>query len=334
MALLMIHHLTSGGWGIVMRRVLEAATRVLPLMVLFFLPIALGMHDLYIWTHGDVVSKDPILQQKTLYLNIPFFLIRALIYFAAWLLLMYLLNRWSAEQDQGWSADRELKLQRISGGGLLLYALMLTFASIDWVMTLDPHWFSTIFGILFMGGQGVTGFALLAVMGVLLLRHEPFRHVLKKHHFHDWGKLLFAFVMLWAYFNFSQFLIIWSANLPEEIPYYLKRMTGGWGAAGLLVVVLHFVIPFSLLLSSDLKRHAKGLMRVAVLLLAMRVVDLYWIISPMAEGAHHEIPWMYFVAPLGIGGIWAWAFFAEFKKRPPLPVGDPHLEEALLHVGH
>jgi hypothetical protein len=334
MALLMIHHLTGGGWGIVVRRVLEAATRTIPVMAILFVPVALGMHELYVWTHGDVVSKDPILQQKTPYLNVPFFLGRAVFYFAAWFWLIWILNRESGAQDGGWSIDRERKLQQLSGGGLLLYGFTVTFASIDWVMTLDPHWFSTIFGILFMGGHGVTGFAFLAVVATLLARHEPFRDVIQKHHLHDWGKLLFAFVMLWAYFNFSQFLIVWSANLPEEIPYYLKRMTGGWGAAGLAIVALHFIVPFGLLLSRDLKRNARLLARVAILLLAMRVVDLYWIISPMAHGAHHEIPWMYFVAPVALGGIWAWAFFGELKKRPALPVGDPHLEEGLVHVGH
>jgi hypothetical protein len=335
MAVLMIHHLTGGHWGIVIRRVLEAATRTFPLFVILFIPIVAGMGHLYPWTHSELVAKDPILQQKSIYLNIPFFLIRSAIYFLVWILLAWRLNATSAEQDRQWTLERNLKLQRLSAGGLLIYALTITFASVDWVMSLDPHWFSTIFGILFMGGQGVSGFAFLIVAAVLLARREPFSHVVRKPHLHDWGKLMFAFVMLWAYFNFSQFLIIWSANLPEEIPWYLRRMSGGWGGAGLVLVILHFVVPFALLLSRDLKRDSGRLIKVAALLLAMRVLDLYWIVAPTVHDAgHHEIPWMYFIAPIGLGGIFTWVFFSQLKKRPLLPVGDPTLEEAIAHVGH
>jgi hypothetical protein len=334
-AVLMIHHLTGGHWGIVIRRVLEAASRTLPLFAVLFLPLVAGMGHLYVWTHSDLVANDPVLQQKSVYLNIPFFLIRSAIYLLIWIALAWRLNAISAKQDRQWTLDRNNKLQRLSAGGLLIYALTITFASIDWVMSLDPHWFSTIFGILFMGGQGVSGFAFLIVVAVLLARREPFSQLVRKPHLHDWGKLMFAFVMLWAYFNFSQFLIIWSANLPEEIPWYLRRMSGGWGGAGLVLVILHFVVPFALLLSRDLKRDSGRLIKVAALLLAMRVLDLYWIVAPTVHDAsHHEIPWMYFIAPVGLSGVFTWVFFSQLKKRPLFPVGDPTLEEALAHVGH
>lgn len=334
-AILMIHHLTGGHWGIPVRRVLEAATRTLPLFVILFIPIVLGMHHLYVWTHAEHVNADKVLQEKSAYLNTSFFLVRAAIYFLIWIGLASRLNALSAQQDRGWTMERAAILQRWSGGGLVIYALTITFASIDWVMSLDPHWFSTIFGVLFMGGQGVSGFAFIIIAAVMLAQHEPFSQVIKKHQLHDWGKLMFAFVMLWAYFNFSQFLIIWSANLPEEIPYYVQRMRGVWGGIGLIVVLLHFALPFSLLLSRDLKRDAGKLVKVAVMLLFMRVVDLTWIIAPMVhEPNHHEIPWMYFIAPIGLGGLFAWTFFWQFKKRPILPVNDPTLEEAIAHVGH
>jgi hypothetical protein len=293
------------------------------------------MHHLYVWTHAEHVNADAILREKSAYLNTQFFLIRAAVYFLIWIGLASRLNALSAEQDRGWTMERAAILQRWSGGGLVIYALTITFASIDWVMSLDPHWFSTIFGVLFMGGQGVSGFAFIIIAAVMLAQYEPFSQVVKKHQLHDWGKLMFAFVMLWAYFNFSQFLIIWSANLPEEIPYYVQRMRGVWGGIGLIVVLLHFALPFSLLLSRDLKRDAGKLVKVAVMLLFMRVVDLTWIIAPMVhEPNHHEIPWMYFIAPIGVGGLFAWTFFWQFKKRPILPVNDPTLEEAIAHVGH
>jgi hypothetical protein len=334
-AILMMHHLTGGSWGIPVRRVLEAASRTLPLFVILFLPIALGMSHLYIWTHADAVSSDPILKSKTLYLNAPFFLIRAGVYFLIWIALAWRLNTLSAQQDRGWTPERADRMARISAGGLVIYVLTLTFASVDWMMSLDPHWYSTIFGLLLLAGQGISGFCFIILVSVMLARHGPFSAVVRKHQLHDWGKLLFTFVMLWAYFNFSQFLLIWSANLPEEIPYYLERMRGSWGGVGLIVVLLHFAVPFTLLLSRDLKRDSGKLVKVAVLLLAMRVLDLFWIVAPWAhEPDHHEIPWMYFVAPVGLAGVFAWAFFWQFKKRPVLPVGDPTLEEAIAHAGH
>jgi hypothetical protein len=255
MAVTMIHHLSGGGWGLVARRPLEAAARTLPLLALAFVPIAIfGLEPLYLWARPDVVAQDPVLQWKRPYLNETFFLARAAFYFAVWLGLSFALNRWSREQDaagpQPVGSERRFRL--LSAGGLLLYGLTITFASIDWVMSLDPHWFSTIFGILFMGAQGLAALAFVIIVLASVRHMPPIAAVLKPLHFHDLGKLMFAFVMLWAYFSFSQFLIVWSGNLPEEIPWYIERMHGVWGVVAVLLILVQFTAPFLLLLSRDL----------------------------------------------------------------------------------
>jgi hypothetical protein len=336
LAVLMLQHLTGGAWGMVIRRVLESSTRTLPLLLLLFVPIILGMHSLYEWTHQDKVNADPILKEKSGYLNIPFFVARVLIYFAIWLGLTYLLNKWSGEQDR--TAERRLsrQMRMISGPGLVLFVLTVTFASIDWAMSLDPHWFSTIWGLLFVAQWGLSSFAFVIALMALLSTRAPLNEVLVPSHFHDLGKLLLAFVMVWAYFNFSQYLIIWSGNLPEETKWFISRTRGWWGAVAIAVIIFHFALPFLMLLSRDLKRNARLLAGVAGLVLLMRLVDLFWIVAPKADKTQFEPAglWLYFVAPIGLGGIWLWYFATQLKKRPLLPLNDPYLEDALEHGKH
>jgi len=336
MAVAMIHHLTSGGWGMVSRRSLEAAAGTLPLLLLFFLPIAIfGMRPLYLWARPEAVAGDAILQAKAAYLNVPFFYARAAFYFAVWIGMALTLSRWSREQDAlgPRPVGSERKFRLLSAGGLLLYAMTITFASIDWVMSLDPHWFSTIFGILFMGGQGLSALAFVIIVLAAVRDLPPLAGAIRPLHFHDLGKLMFAFVMLWAYFSFSQFLIIWAGNLPEEIPWYIERMHGVWGAVAVALVLVQFAAPFLLLLSRDLKRNAGLLRNVAVVVLAMRFFDLLWLIKPGAEGLH--LHWMDFVVPAGLFGLWLFAFVIGLRKRPALPVYDPHFAEAMaVHGGH
>lgn len=334
LAVMMIHHLTGGGWGMVARRPLEAATRTLPLLVLMFLPIAIfGLEPLYLWARPEAVAQDAILQMKRPYLNEPFFLARAAFYFIVWTGLAFALNRWSREQDtadlQPIGAERRFRL--VSSGGLLAYALTITFASIDWVMSLDPHWFSTIFGILFMGGQGLAALAFVIIVLANVRDLPPLAGVIKPLHFHDLGKLMFAFVMLWAYFSFSQFLIIWSGNLPEEVPWYIERMRGVWGFIAVLLVLVQFTAPFLLLLSRDLKRNARSLAAVAMVVLGMRYFDLLWLINPGAGGVH--LHWMDIVLPAGLFGLWLFVFVAELRKRAALPVHDPYFAEAMAVHG-
>jgi hypothetical protein len=336
LAVLMLQHLTGGAWGMVIRRVLESSTRTLPLLLLLFVPIVLGMHSLYEWTHQDKVNADPILKEKSGYLNVPFFVARVLIYFAIWLGLTYLLNKWSGEQDR--TAERRLsrQMRMISGPGLVLFVLTVTFASIDWAMSLDPHWFSTIWGLLFVAQWGLSSFAFVIALMALLSTRAPLNEVLVPSHFHDLGKLLLAFVMVWAYFNFSQYLIIWSGNLPEETKWFISRTRGWWGAVAIAVIIFHFALPFLMLLSRDLKRNARLLAGVAGLVLLMRLVDLFWIVAPKADKTQFEPAglWLYFVAPIGLGGIWLWYFATQLKKRPLLPLNDPYLEDALEHGKH
>jgi hypothetical protein len=350
LGVLMLQHLTGGGWGLVIRRLLEAGTRTLPLMAIMFIPIVIDLfwqHNLYIWSNKAAVAADPLLQHKEPYLNIPFFLVRTVFYFAIWLGFTMVLNKWSLEQDKAdpvKAAAFSTNFQKISGIGLLIFALTMTFAAFDWLMSLDPHWFSSIFGLLIMEGCVLSAFACIIITAALLVETKPLQGVIQPHHFHDLGKLMLAFVMLWAYFSLSQYLIIWSANLPEEIPWFLQRQYSGWRYVGIALIVLHFALPFVLLLSRGLKRNYKRLIYVAALILFMRIVDLFWIIAPESHGipkhyTHFEphsfhIHWLDFAAPIGIGGIWLWAYLTQLKARPLLPVHDPSLEEVLHHVGH
>jgi hypothetical protein len=335
LAITMIHHMTSGGWGMVSRRAFEAAARTLPMLTLLFLPIAIfGMKPLYLWARPEVVANDAVLQMKAPYLNVPFFLGRAALYFVIWNALALLFSRWSREQDESGlrPIGSERKFRILSAGGLLLYAMTITFASIDWVMSLDPHWYSTIFGILFMGGQGLSALAFVIIVLASVRDLPPLAGVLKPLHFHDLGKLMFAFTMLWAYFSFSQFLIIWSGNLPEEIPWYMERLHGVWGIIALALVLVQFAAPFLLLLSRDLKRNPALLRNVALVVLGMRFFDLLWLIKPGAEGLH--LHWMDFVVPAGLFGVWLFVFVTQFRKRPALPVHDPYFAEAMAVHGH
>src|SRR3954467_4132503 len=240
LALGMVHQMSGGAWGVVIRRPIGAASRVIPVLTLMFLPIVFGMHHLYEWTHEDVVARDVILQGKRLYLNTPFFLIRAAIYFAAWNALAYFLNTWSLEQDRTGDPRIARRMQVLSGGGLVAYGLTITFPSFDWLMSLEPHWFSTIYGVLIVGGQGLTAMAFLVTALVWLSGRRPLSDIVVPEHFHDLANLMLAFVMLWAYFSFSQYLIIWSGNLPEEIAWYLHRLQTGWRFIAILLVVFHF----------------------------------------------------------------------------------------------
>ncbi|MGA2594509.1 MAG: hypothetical protein ABSH32_31810, partial [Bryobacteraceae bacterium] len=327
-ALLMLQYLTGGAWGMVIRRPCEAAARTLPLLLILFLPIAIGIPRLYRWSHADIVAHDPVLLHKAVYLNVPFFLIRAAIYFAGWLIIAYFLYKWSGEQDRG-DTRAAGRLAAISGPGLAFYGFSVTFMAIDWILSLDPDWFSTIFGLLFIAGEALSALAFLICLLVILNNRPPLAGVLTHRHLHDIGKLLLAFVMVWAYFSFSQFLIIWAGNLPDEIPWYVERLRGGWGYIGLSLVFLHFALPFALLLSRDIKRNFKLLRAVAVLVIVMRFVDLYWLVAPDFRKGNFGVSWMDFLAPVGLGGIWLATFLWQLERRPLMPVGDPELEEAL-----
>lgn len=336
-AILMLQHMSGGAWGLVIRRVLESATRTFPLLAVLFIPIAIGVRSIYIWAGPHAGEGNEALQHaldhKAPYLNVPFFVGRAVFYFSIWILLSYLLNKWSLEQDRTKHRPLTTRLQGISGPGLVLYGFTVTFASIDWLMSLEPQWFSTIYGVLIMGGQGLSAMAFIIAVVVVLSRYKPLSEVIKPSHLHDLGKLMLAFLMLWAYFGFSQFLIIWSGNLPEEIPWYVRRLQTSWKWVGLALVLLQFALPFVLLLSRDLKRNSRRLVIVAVAVIVMRLVDLIWLTVPEFHEGAFRIHWMDLLMPIGVGGLWLAYFAYQLKQRPLLPMGDPYLEEALAHEG-
>jgi hypothetical protein len=332
LAILMTIHLTGGAWGVVIRRPLEAATRTIPLMAVLFIPIIAGMGHLYHWTHPEA-ANDPMIAQKAAYLNTTFFIVRQVIYFAIWSVLAMLLNRWSAEQDRTGDPAIVNKLSKLSGGGLVVHGLILTFATVDWVMSVNPHWFSTIWGMLFLVGQGLSALAFAIVILVMLAQYAPLNRIVTTHHLHDLGKLLFAFLMLWAYLTFSQFLIIWSANTAEEIPHYLVRMQGGYEWLGVVLILLHFAVPYALLLSRDVKRDTTRIRAVAAWLVFIRLADYFWLVAPEFHQGF-SLTLMDVALPIALGGIFLALFAINLRARPLLPLNDPGLAKALQHHVH
>jgi len=328
-AVMVLHHLSRGGWGLMIRRVLEAAAKTIPLLGLLFIPVLLGLSSIYSWARPENVIGNPMMEHKAAYLNAPFFIGRAVLYFALLGGLAWLLSSRSLRQDRTGDAKLFRHMQNISGPSLGLYVLVATFASVDWIMSLDPMWYSSLFGVYFVGGHGVSAFAFVIPVALWLSQREPMSKAFQQRHFHDYGKLLLAFTMLWAYFALSQLLIIWSANLAEEVTWYLERVYGGWKYLGILLGLVHFFVPFLLLLSRNLKRDAKRLTWVAVLLLVMRWVDLYWQVGPVFHHEGFTLHWLDLATVVGVGGIWFASFLRLLGKHPLLPVNDPYLEEAL-----
>jgi hypothetical protein len=335
LGLLMLQHLTGGNWGIIIRRPLEAATQNIWLVLLMFVPVVLGMSSLYgAWMDPEHRKAEPLSPLQERYLTSGGFLVRAVVYFAIWYALVWIFNTWSRRQDvdqENRALRRHFKL--LAGPGIILYVVAMTFASIDWVMSLSPHWASTIYGFIFVAGQAVSAMSLMIAVVVLLSGSPPFASVLQKRHLHDLGKLLFAFNMLWAYFDFSQLLIIWSGNLPEEITFYRSRLSGGWGVMAVIVLVFHFAVPFLLLLSQDVKRNARLVSKIAMWMIFMRLVDLFWTTRP--EFTTRAWPtWRDIVVPVALIGLWVGFFAKNLKRLPLLPLGDPKLAEAIAHDEH
>jgi hypothetical protein len=335
LGLLMLQHLTGGNWGIIIRRPLEAAAQNIWLVFLMFVPVVLGMNSLYrAWMDPELRKADPLSPLQQWYLTASGFLIRAVLYFAIWFALIWIFNRWSQKQDID-QDDRGLRrsFKLLAGPGIILYVVAMTFASIDWAMSLSPHWASTIYGFIFVAGQAVSAMSLMIAVVVLLSGSEPFAGILQKRHLHDLGKLLFAFNMLWAYFDFSQLLIIWSGNLPEEITFYRTRLSGGWGVVAVTVLVFEFAVPFLLLLSEDVKRNPRVISKIALWMIFMRLVDMFWTTRPELS-ARVSPTWLDIVVPVALIGLWVGFFARNLKQRPLLPLGDPKLEEAIAQHEH
>lgn len=333
LAVLMIFHLTGGRWGVLTQRILEAAIRTIPLMALLFLPLLFGLHELYPWTLPDVVASSPALQHKQVYLNVTAFVTRAIVYFIIWMALAYLLTNWSLRQDRTTNPIWARRLWRLSAGGLILYSLTVSFAAIDWVMSLEPDWYSTIYGAIAMMGQALEALAFVIIMVYLLADRETIQTILSFKALIDLGNLLLAFVILWTYMMFSQYLIIWMGNLVEEIPWSLRRQSGGWQWVGISLVAFHFFLPLVLLLFRAIKRDPAKLVWVAAFLMLMRLVNLYWVVTP-AFYSRVYVNWMDWATLLGMGGFWMLVFTRQLERAPLVAPHNPRLKEVLATEAH
>lgn len=322
--LLLIQNIAGGPWGAMIRRPLEAGVMVIPVMALFFIPVLAGMGYLYEWTDPDVLASNPVIAAKTLYLNVPFFIIRALLYFSVWIGTAWLLVRWSKQQDQQDNPKLADRMRSFSAPGLIFFILTMTFAAFDWGMSLTPEWFSGMYGVIFMIGQAISAVALMIIIVTLFGHFEPLSNVANPKRVQDLGNFLMAFTMFWAYVSASQLIIIWSNNLPETNTWYVIRLNGFWGWIGAILLLFHFATPFLILFSRWVKRKVRALVIIACWMLVMRLVDIFWMLVPTFE---RDIPFslLDIAVVVGIGGIWLAVFIAQLKNKPLLPLHDPRL---------
>jgi hypothetical protein len=329
LAVLCLQYVTGGEWGVLIRRPLGAAARTLPIFLLLGLPLIFGLPHIYEWANHDKVAHDLLLQKKQLWLNPMGWGIRALVYFALMALWGWRLRQLSLDFAKTRSPYTELTRRKWAASGILVMVMVLTFTSIDWVMSLEPKWYSSMFGIAFTVGAGLSAFAFVTFFLTTISRTQAMTDILKPNHFRDLGNLMLAFTMLWAYTNFSQFLLIWYGNIKEETPYYLKRMHGGWGWMALVLIVFHFFLPFFMLLMRNIKDRPGTIAVVTVIILAMRFVDIYWLVGPAHYGEHFHMSWITPLAFLGIGGLWLAAFIWQLKGQTIIPIHETWVEEAI-----
>jgi hypothetical protein len=335
--LTMLHHLVGGSWGLVIRRPLESGAMNVLLLAVLFVPLAFGVHSLYPWARAGSTAHESGIEHSA-YLTESFFLIRAGLYFVVWIAMALILNGLSNRQDVNSDPAPSRWLQTLSGPGIVLLFLAGTFSAIDWGMSLDPKWTSTIYGVMLIIGDALATMALMIAVGSLLATNEPMSEVATPGRLNDLGNLLLAFVMLWAYMSFCQFLIIWSGNLTEEIPWYVRRTRGGWQWVALALILFHFFLPFLVLLFRENKRKTTMISRVALWILFMHWVDLVWLVVPAStDPASPRILWIEVllsaVMTVGVGGIWIAFYIHWLKRRPLVPLYDPNLIEALEHAG-
>ncbi len=320
---LMMHHLTGGRWGWPVQRYFEAAIGTLPLLAVLFVPLCFGLHSLYAWMDPQAVAADPILHHRRLYMNAPGFIIRAAVFFALWILMARALTRWSRARDETNNVELTRKIRTLSGPGLVLYPLTATIVLTDWVLSLEPDWHSTMFLVLIVIGQMLTSLGLAICVLAALRKERPYAGQVDETHFHHLGTLLFAFIMLWTYMAFSQFLIIYSGNLPHEIAWYLHRIATNWKLVAWFLFLFHFLIPFFLLLSRELKKKATALAAISMVVLFAHLVNDYWLVAPSFFKTGIALHWLDLTAPVGIGGVWFAAFCSHLKAQPLLVRNDP-----------
>lgn len=327
-----LHHLVDAKWSVVLRRISESIMMILPLMAFFFVPIIFGINDLYHWAHQDQMSMDHLLQSKAPYLNTPFFLARAIGFFSIWFLLGHFLYRFSVEEDPKTNLELKQKRQRLSAPGMILFALSLTLASFDWLMSLDAHWFSTIFGVYVFSGTVLSILSFMTLIAIYLRKRGILTDTITVEHYYDLGKLLFAFTVFWAYIAFSQFFLIWYANIPEETVWFLHRWEGSWKYVTLSLVVGHFVVPFLVLLNREPKRSPMLLGIMSLWILAIHFIDLQWLVLPNLHHGGMHPSWLDLTTMMGIGGIFLWLFWRRLLSNPIVPIGDSNLEASIKFV--
>ncbi|MFT3769863.1 MAG: hypothetical protein QM820_30900 [Minicystis sp.] len=326
---IIIQYLTKAGWSVIPRRAMEWVSGILPATAILFLPIIAFSHDLFHHWMSEEAHHDPILQKKAAYLNTNFFYIRAVVFFVVWtgLSLFYWQN--SRKQDESGDPALTVKMQNMAPPATLLFGLSLTFAAFDWLMSLDPHWYSTIFGVYIFAGGATSSLAALALLAVRMEKKGMLQGIITVEHRHDIGKLLFGFTVFWAYIAFSQFILIWYANIPEETIFYKHRWEGSWAVVSILLLAGHFIVPFLALISRDAKRSPQMLAAVAVLMLVMHYVDIYWLVMPNFAEHGAEPSWIDLAGLLGPLGAGALALAMRAKSSPLYPLRDPRLVESL-----
>jgi hypothetical protein len=331
LAILMLHHLVGGNWGFAIRRMLESGAKTLVVMAALTVPLLFGLRHLYLWADPAKAALEKAVAEKALYLNVPFFVVRTVAFFATWILFAHVLNRWSLEQDRTANPDLIRRMQSLSGPGLVIYGLSVTFMSIDWVMSLEPSWGSTIYGMIFIVTQVLSALSVAIIACMLLSRAKPLADRIFPVALNDLGNLLLTFTMLWAYLSFSQYLIIWSGNLPEEITWYAARATGSWAWVAVILIVFHFAVPFLLLLSRYVKRRIRFLAAVATGMIVMSLVDLFWLMTPAYQRSGPQFHGTDALAVLGMGGIWIWRFVSQLRLSPLVPLNDSRMTEGAPH---
>lgn len=328
----LLHHLTRANWSTVIRKFTEALMYPLFYMLILFLPILLGIHDLYHWSHEDAVATDHLLQKKAPYLNQTFFLIRVAFYFGVWTLLAYRLIKLSEKQDVQHDDSLYLKFRRISAPGMLLFAATISFASIDWIMSLEPHWYSTIFGVYIFAGSFIAMLGFTIIMTSYMTKQGILANEITVEHRHNLGKFLFAFTVFWAYIGFSQYLLIWYSNIPEETFWFLNRWEGSWKIVSLILPIGHFALPFLAMIPRAAKRSFGWLIFMAIYMLSMQYIDIYWLVMPNLHEHGAVFTWIDLSTFVGVGGIFIWLFWKKYTSGPLVPVNDPALPLSIEHV--
>lgn len=328
-----LHNVVGGNWGVAIRRFVESGLQTLPLIALFVIPVLLGVKILYSWTSPEVQAHDFAVGHKAAYMNVPLFILRTVIYFLIWFFFGLRILRMANEHDRTGDPILFRKIKGASAPALLLFVVSTTYAFIDWIMSLEPNWYSTIYPWMFTVGEVLLTFAFMIALLVLLSDREPFASFLKQAHFHDLGNLMLAFTMLWAYMSFAQLLIIWSENLPDEIPWYVRRFSGGWGYLAWFISIFHFCVPFFLLLMRFIKKNPQRLRTLAIWMIIVRVVDVFWIVEPAFRQRGLEVYWTDIAVLIGLGGIWIWYFIRNLMARPLLVPNDPRNTYTRAH-GH